>query len=349
MKIKINDLSKMIKEELTGEGQQGRSAMRMEQAKKLVDATDLTNAEASLKVLARQTADPISPDQKAYMSRLTGRTSQETLKGILDKLYVDGLNGKPILGYMTMTPNKLKDIINSSKGLERLIAKDDEMAAAEAEEEETPEGVYDTAAQIGGDPFIDIGKKLGISTQRAKQLADKATERLKAGGSLAKIAAPAIREFIFKLADSASVTEFVMDVLKLKRATEADIELLVDLRETAKEDSQRAIEQLSTLFGESDASPLMQAIQNALRPEGAGRPSKVRTYFKEQVEEIAIDPVDEGELMSMIDDYASTAERHASMAMNRQRKLISASVKSLYAKIKELEERISGIESAGYV
>lgn len=286
MKIKINDLSKMIKEELTGEGQQGRSAMRMEQAKKLVDATDLTNAEASLKVLVRQAEKPISPDQKAYMSRLTGRTSKEVLKGILDKLYVDGLNGKPILGYMTMTPNKLKDIINSSKGLDRLIAKDDEMAAVEAgEDEETPESKYDTAAQIGGDPFIDIGKKLGISTQRAKQLADKATERLAAGGSLTKIAAPAIEEFIFKLADAPSVTDFVMNTLKLKRATEADIELLVDLKETAKEDSQRAIEQLSTLFGESDSSPLMQAIQSALRPEGAGRPSKVRTYFKEQAGE----------------------------------------------------------------
>lgn len=280
MKIKIKDLSRMIKEELAP--QFDREALRKKQAQTILDATDLTNAEAAIKVLARQAADPISDGQAKLLKMLKGKTSKEVLGSILTQLYIDGLNGKSVLGYMTMTPNKLKDIINSSKGLDRLIAKDDEMAAAEAgEDEESPESKYDTAAQIGGDPFIDIGKKLGISTQRAKQLADKATERLKAGGSLAKIAAPAIKEFIFKLADSASVTEFVMDVLKLKRATEADIELLVDLRETAQEDPQRAIDQLSTLFGESDASPLMQAIQDALRPEGAGRPSKVRTYFKE--------------------------------------------------------------------
>ena len=284
MKIKIKDLSKMIKEQVAP--QFDRDALRKKQAQTILDATDLTNAEAAIKVLARQATDPISPGQAELLKLLKGKTSQATLRSILTQLFIDGLNGKPVLGYMTMTPNKLKDIINSSKGLDRLIAKDDEMAAAEAgEDEESPESKYDTAAQIGGDPFIDIGKKLGISTQRAKQLADKATERLKAGGSLAKIAAPAIKEFIFKLADSASVTEFVMDVLKLKRATEADIELLVDLRETAQEDPQKAIDQLSTLFGESDSSPLMQAIQDALRPEGAGRPSKVRTYFKEQAGE----------------------------------------------------------------
>lgn len=283
MKIKISDLSKMIKEQVAP--QFDREALRKKQAQTILDATDLTNAEAAIKVLARQATDPISDGQAKLLKMLKGKTSKEVLGSILTQLYIDGLNGKSVLGYMTMTPNKLKDIINSSKGLDRLIAKEEEMEAAEAgEDEEAPESKYDTAAQIGGDPFIDIGKKLGISTQRAKQLADKATERLKAGGSLAKIAAPAIKEFIFKLADAASVTEFVMDVLKLKRATEADIELLVDLRETAQEDPQKAIDQLSTLFGESDSSPLMQAIQDALRPEGAGRPSKVRTYFKEQAE-----------------------------------------------------------------
>jgi len=130
MKITISDLNKIIKEELTGQGQQGRSRMRKDQAQKLVDTTDLENAEAALKVLARQAQEVIAPDQKAFLSRLTGRTSKDVLKGILDKLYVDGLNGRPILGYNTMTPSKLKDIINSTKGLERLISKDDEAAAA---------------------------------------------------------------------------------------------------------------------------------------------------------------------------------------------------------------------------
>lgn len=283
MKIKISDLNRLIREELAPAFD--REKLRNEQSQKIIDDTNLENAEAAIKVLARQATDPISDGQAKLLKQLYGKTSEDVLRSVVKQLYIDGLNGKSILGYMTMTPNKLKDIINSAKGLDRLIAKDDEMAAAEAgEDDEAPESKYDTAAQIGGDPFIDIGKKLGISTQRAKQLADKATERLKAGGSLAKIAAPAIKEFIFKLADSASVTDFVMDVLKLKRATEADIELLVDLRETAQEDPQKAIDQLSTLFGESDSSPLMQAIQDALRPEGAGRPSKVRTYFKEQAE-----------------------------------------------------------------
>jgi len=284
MKIKIKDLSKMIKEQVAP--QFDRDALRKKQAQTILDATDLTNAEAAIKVLARQATDPISPGQAELLKLLKGKTSQATLRSILTQLFIDGLNGKPVLGYMTMTPNKLKDIINSSKGLDRLIAKDDEMAAAEAaEDEEAPESKYDTAAQIGGDPFIDIGKKLGISTQRAKQLADKATERLKAGGSLSDVAAPAIKEFITKLADSSSVTDFVMGVLKLKRATEADIELLVDLRETAQEDPKAAEDRLASLFAESDATPLMQAIQDALRPEGAGRPSKVRTYFKEQAGE----------------------------------------------------------------
>ena len=141
MKITINQLKQLIKEELTGKGQQGRSEMRRIQAQKLVDATDLTNAEAALKVLIRQAEEPMPPDQKSLVSKLTGRTSEEVLKGILDKLYVDGLNGKPILGYMTMTPNKLKDIINSSKGLERLIAKDSEINPEPEEKEEKPEGV----------------------------------------------------------------------------------------------------------------------------------------------------------------------------------------------------------------
>ncbi len=42
----------------------------------------------------------------------------------------------------------------------------------------------------------------------------------------------------------------------------------------------------------------------------------------------------------MIDDYASTAETGRSAATIRQRKLIVSGVKSLYVKIKELEEKL---------
>ena len=103
MKIKIKDLSKMIKEQVAP--QFDRDALRKKQAQTILDATDLTNAEAAIKVLARQATDPISPGQAELLKLLKGKTSQATLRSILTQLFIDGLNGKPVLGYMTMTPN----------------------------------------------------------------------------------------------------------------------------------------------------------------------------------------------------------------------------------------------------
>ena len=93
-------------------------------------------------------------------------------------------------------------------------------------------------------------------------------------------ALPAIEEFIAKLVDAESVTEFVMRTLKLPRATEADIEFLVELKEIAEDNEASAVKVLMDRFMENDNSHLMRRIQDALRPEGAGRPSKIRTYFK---------------------------------------------------------------------
>lgn len=279
MKIKISDLNRLIREELAPAFD--REKLRNEQSQKIIDDTNLENAEAAIKVLARQATDPISDGQAKLLKQLNGKTSKDVLRSVVKQLYIDGLNGKSILGYMTMTPNKLKDIINSAKGLERLIAKDEEMEAQEDESEEGEvEGIYNTMAQTGGDPFIDIGKKLGMSTQRAKELTDKAMARLKAAGGLDKVAAPAIEEFIAKLVDAESVTEFVMRTLKLPRATEADIEFLVELKEIAEDNEASAVKVLMDRFMENDNSHLMRRIQDALRPEGAGRPSKIRTYFK---------------------------------------------------------------------
>lgn len=129
MKISTNILKSLIKEaikeQVDGIGMQGRSTQRRDQAAALIAATNVKNAEAVLKMLARQTEGDISPDQKRYLNMLQGRTSKEDLKVVLDKLYVDGLNGKSILGYRAMTPNKLKDLINNTKSAKAALGSEE--------------------------------------------------------------------------------------------------------------------------------------------------------------------------------------------------------------------------------
>ena len=297
MKITTEQLKSLvlgaIKEQVeTGAGQKGRSPQRREQAAALISATNLRNAEAVLKLLARQTEGDISPDQKRYLNMLTGRTSREDLKVVLDKFYVDGLNGKSILGYSAMTPNKLKDLINNMKGTKAAVGSEEtpsEVEEVEAEEEETGKK-YQTKAMTGGASLEDIAKELGVSVQRAAELEKKAMERFKKaavsrGGleskeSLEKLAVPAAKQFVERLGEL-GVEDFVMDVLKMPRATEKDIELLVDLQAMAEEGAEEeAAAELVRLYLRGSKLPVIARFTDALRAkETAGRPSLVRKFF----------------------------------------------------------------------
>ena len=295
MKISINELKSLILETVKEQvaANQGRSGIRKGQSSSLVSATNLRNAEAVLKLLARQTEGDISPDQKRYLSKLTGRTSKDELKAILDKLYVDGLNGKSILGYKAMTPNKLKDLINNMKGTKAAIGSEETPTSAEevdADEEEEVGKKYQTKGMTGGASLEDIAKELGVSVQRAAELEKKGLERFKKNvgsmkgfetkESLKAIAVPAAKQFVELLGEK-GVEDFVMDVLKMPRATEKDIELLVDLQAMAEEGAEEeAAAELIRLYLRGSKLPVIARFADALRAkETAGRPSKVTKYF----------------------------------------------------------------------
>lgn len=297
MKITTEQLKSLVLEAIkeqveAGAGKQGRSPQRREQAAALISATNLRNAEAVLKLLARQTEGDISPDQKRYLNMLTGRTSREDLKVVLDKFYVDGLNGKSILGYSAMTPNKLKDLINNMKSAKAAVGSEEtpsEVEEVETDEEEAGKK-YQTKAMTGGASLEDIAKELGVSVQRAAELEKKAMERFKKaavsrGGleskeSLEKLAVPAAKQFVERLGE-VGVEDFVMDVLKMPRATEKDIELLVDLQAMAEEGAEEeAAAELVRLYLRGSKLPVIARFTDALRAkETAGRPSLVRKFF----------------------------------------------------------------------
>lgn len=294
MKISIEKLRSLIVEAANEEikAQQGRSEKRKEQAATLISGTNLKNAENVLKMLIRQTEGDISPDQKRYLNMLQGKTSREDLKVVLDKLYVDGLNGKPILGYSAMTPNKLKDLINGVGAAKAALGSEEtpsEKEEVEPEEEEIGKK-YQTKAMTGGASLEDIAKELGVSVQRAAELEKKAMERFKKaavsrGGlesreSLKALAVPAAKQFVERLAEK-GVEDFVMNVLKMPRATEKDIELLVDLQAMAEEGAEEeAIAELIRLYLRGSNLPVIARFTDALRAkETAGRPSLVRKFF----------------------------------------------------------------------
>ena len=297
MKITTEQLKSLVleavKEQVNGIGMQGRSGQRKEQAAALISATNLRNAEAVLKLLARQTEGDIPPDQKRYLNMLKGKTSKEDLKVVLDKFYVDGLNGKSILGYSAMTPNKLKDLINNMKSAKAAVGSEEtpsEVEEVEADEEEETGKKYQTKAMTGGASLEDIAKELGVSVQRAAELEKKAMERFKKaavsrGGleskeSLEKLAVPAAKQFVERLGE-VGVEDFVMDVLKMPRATEKDIELLVDLQAMAEEGAEEeAAAELVRLYLRGSKLPVIARFTDALRAkETAGRPSLVRKFF----------------------------------------------------------------------
>ena len=297
MKITTEQLKSLVLEAIkeqveVGAGQQGRSPQRREQAAALISATNLRNAEAILRMLARQTDGVISPDQKRYLNMLQGRTSREDLKVVLDKLYVDGLNGKSILGYSAMTPNKLKDLINNVKSAKAAVGSEEtpsEVEEVDADEEEVGKK-YQTKAMTGGASLEDIAKELGVSVQRAAEIEKKAMERFKKaavsrGGleskeSLEKLAVPAAKQFVERLGE-VGVEDFVMDVLKMPRATEKDIELLVDLQAMVEAGAEEeAAAKILKLYMDESKLPVIKHFTDALRAkETAGRPSLVRKFF----------------------------------------------------------------------
>jgi hypothetical protein len=297
MKITTEQLKSLVleavKEQVNGIGMQGRSGQRKEQAAALISATNLKNAEAVLKLLARQTEGDIPPDQKRYLNMLKGKTSKEDLKVVLDKFYVDGLNGKSILGYSAMTPNKLKDLINNMKSAKAAVGSEEtpsEVEEVEADEEEETGKKYQTKAMTGGASLEDIAKELGVSVQRAAELEKKAMERFKKaavskGGlesmeSLKALAVPAAKQFVERLGE-VGVEDFVMDVLKMPRATEKDIELLVDLQAMVEAGAEEeAAAKILKLYMDESKLPVIKHFTDALRAkETAGRPSLVRKFF----------------------------------------------------------------------
>jgi hypothetical protein len=164
-----------------------------------------------------------------------------------------------------------------------------EVEEVEAEEEETGKK-YQTKAMTGGASLEDIAKELGVSVQRAAELEKKAMERFKKaavsrGGleskeSLEKLAVPAAKQFVERLGEL-GVEDFVMDVLKMPRATEKDIELLVDLQAMAEEGAEEeAAAELVRLYLRGSKLPVIARFTDALRAkETAGRPSLVRKFF----------------------------------------------------------------------
>ncbi len=321
MKITMKKLKSLIAEAANEEikAQQGRSSQRREQAAALISATNIIGknkiqtkalvkkAIETIQMLARQTDGEISPDQKSYLNRLKGAASSDDLKAVLDKLYVDGLNGKSILGYSAMTPNKLKDLINNTGATKAALGSEEtpsEKEEADVEEEETGKK-YQTKGMTGGASLEDIAKELGVSVQRAAELEKKAMERFKKaavsiGGleskeSLKALAVPAAIQFIERLAEK-GVVDFVMDVLKMPRATKRDIELLVNLqamaeagaeegKEEGKEEAkaaavEAAAAELVRLYLRGSKLPVIARFTDALRAkETAGRPSLVRKFF----------------------------------------------------------------------
>jgi len=251
------------------------------------------NGSKPLASYARQSEGEVPADQKRYLNMLKGKTSRDDLKVVLDKLYVDGLNGKPILGYSAMTPNKLKDLINNMKSAKAAIGSEETPTSAEevdADEEEEAGKQYQTKAMTGGASLEAIAKELGVSVQRAAELEKKAMERFKKaagsrGGlesmeSLKSLAVPAAKQFVELLGEK-GVEDFVMDVLKMPRATEKDIELLINLQAMADRGAEEeAAAELIRLYLQGSKLPVIARFTDALRAkETAGRPSLVRKFF----------------------------------------------------------------------
>jgi hypothetical protein len=142
----------------------------------------------------------------------------------------------------------------------------------------------------GGASLEDIAKEMGVSVQRAAELEKKGLERFKKNvgsmkgfetkESLKAIAVPAAKQFVELLGEK-GVEDFVMDVLKMPRATEKDIELLVDLQAMAEEGAEEeAAAELIRLYLQGSNLPVIARFADALRAkETAGRPSKVTKYF----------------------------------------------------------------------
>jgi hypothetical protein len=314
MKIKISDLNRLIREAVTDKDKRTMPTpeemfeRRSTAVEGLVERTKIGNALDVLEGLLRTAQEknlpianvyPIPGNTKIVLDqekiakqirnpKVVSKLTDDDIREMLKTLYVLGNYGK-ILG-SDLSPNTLQFKINNPMKASELdhIQSDEEESASEASEGSEDDDVlrkYLTKAQAGGKTFEEIADILGISVQRAKQIFDKGLERVK--GKIdknmrydASHALPAIEEFIAKLVDAESVTEFVMRTLKLPRATEADIEFLVELKEIAEDNEASAVKVLMDRFMENDNSHLMRRIQDALRPEGAGRPSKIRTYFK---------------------------------------------------------------------
>lgn len=290
MKIKINKLEKLIHKTLLE--QINIPELRQQQAATLIDATNIKNAETVLKLLARTTDGEISPEQKRLLDQLKGRTSKAVVISVLKQFYIDGLNGKPILGYRAMTPKNLKDYINQLPGTKADVGSEDLFALTpEQEQEDAETREYETQEKTGGDTLQAIADELGVSVQRAKQIYDKAMERFKAraatkggiesGDHIRAFVLPAAKQFIEKLGEADSVEDFIVDVLKLSRATEKDIEKLVDLKLMVDEDmEEEAVADLIKLYLRGSPLRFIQKFSDVVRPsEKAGRPSATKRYF----------------------------------------------------------------------
>jgi ABC-type multidrug transport system fused ATPase/permease subunit len=150
--------------------------------------------------------------------------------------------------------------------------------------------VYLLGQDITSISLEDIAKEMGVSVQRAAELEKKGLERFKKNvgsmkgfetkESLKAIAVPAAKQFVELLGEK-GVEDFVMDVLKMPRATEKDIELLVDLQAMAEEGAEEeAAAELIRLYLQGSNLPVIGRFADALRAkETAGRPSKVTKYF----------------------------------------------------------------------
>lgn len=292
MKIKLNELKQLIREAV--EEQMDRTELRLGQAAKLISATNVKNAEEVLKLLASKTEGEISPEQQALINKLKGRTAKDVVKDVLEKLYIDGLDGKPILGYRAITPTKLRDLINTMKSTKAAVGKEETPSEKEEVDEEdlaTLGKKYQTKELAGGQSLEDIAAQLGVSVQRAKQIYDKAMERFKiqaaspggveSGESVRKVALPAAKQFVEKLRDADSVEDFIINVLKLSRITKKDVNVLVNLKLMADEDmEEEAVAKLLKLYLRGSPLKFVQKFTDVVRPsEKAGRPSAIKRYF----------------------------------------------------------------------
>lgn len=293
MKITLNQLKTLIRESVSE--QIDRTELRKQQADKLIDATNIRNAEETLKLLAKKSEGELTADHQRLLDQLKGRSSKDIVKGVLQQLYIDGLDGKPLLGYRAMTPTKLRDLINTMKSTKAAVGSEETPSEREEADEEDLASMlgkkYQTKELSGGTTLEDIASELGVTVQRAKQIYDKAMERFKtqaatrggleSGESIRAVALPAAKQFVEKLREADSVEDFIVDVLKLQRATEKDIDVLVDLKMMVDEDlEEEAIAELLKLYLRGSPLRFIQKFTDVVRPsEKAGRPSATKRYF----------------------------------------------------------------------